>query len=79
MEGRVLLTCSDCGRTREIAGELPDEFRDCFTRYVQEEGWLPKPGAQVAFMCGACASKYEGHETRDDAPKATGERDPKEP
>jgi len=63
VEGRTILRCADCNRTREISGELPDE---------REEGWVPKPGAHVAFMCGECAAKYMGHETSDDEAKVQG-------
>jgi hypothetical protein len=74
MEGRTLLRCADCNRTREISGELPDEYTNCFARYVREEGWVPKPGANVAFMCGECAGKYMGSETSDDEATVQGLR-----
>jgi hypothetical protein len=68
MEGRVLLTCGECGRTREISGEIPREYTDCFAQAAREDGWVPRPGApQPAFVCGAClAREFAGHETVDD-------------
>jgi hypothetical protein len=72
VEGRTILVCADCGRRREISGELPDEYTNCFALYVREEGWVPKPGAQVVFMCGECAAKYMGSETSDDEAKVQG-------
>lgn len=69
MEGRTQLVCADCGRTCEIAGELPAEYRDAFTKCVCEEGWAPRPGAHLALICGVCLATYVGHETRDDGAK----------
>jgi len=69
MEGRARLVCGDCGRTCEISGEMPGEYRSAFLSCVQNEGYVPRPGNQLAFICGVCASKYEGSETRDDAAK----------
>ena len=63
MEGRSRLVCGDCGRTCEVSGEMPDEYRSSFLAC----GFMPRPGAQLAMMCRECASKYEGSETRDDA------------
>ena len=73
MEGRTLLTCSDCGRTREIVGEMPEEYTDCFVKAVREEGWVPRPGSATAFVDGACLRReYAGHETVDDEEKVRG-------
>jgi hypothetical protein len=69
MEGRVQLVCGDCGRTSEIAGELPDEYRTAFIACIEKEGWVPRPGAHLAFLCGACAATYAGHESVDDEKK----------
>ena len=79
MEGRVLLQCGDCGRTRDVAGEIPEEYTAAFARAVSEEGWVPRPGAQDAMICGACVARYAGHETVDDEEKVQGRRDPMEP
>jgi hypothetical protein len=76
MEGRVMLKCGDCGRTREISGEIPGEYSACFARAVEEEGWAPRPGAKPAFICGACLVNYSGHETVDDEEKILGRADP---
>ena len=65
MEGRAHLVCGDCGRTTEISGEMPHEYRDCF----HEKSWVPRPGTQLVLICDVCAAKYEGHETREDAAK----------
>ena len=78
MEGRVQLRCGDCGRTREISGEIPEEYVRCFERYVDEEGWVPRPGSAPAFVCGPCLARYSGHETVDDEEKVTGVKPPKE-
>ena len=72
MEGRARLVCGDCGRTCEIVGEMPDEYRAAFTHCVSEQGWAPRPGASLVMICGACLAKYEGHETRDDEAKIRG-------
>ena len=69
MEGRTQLVCGDCGRTSEVVGELPGEYRAAFARCVSDEGWAPRPGAHLVLICGACLAKYVGHETRDDAEK----------
>ena len=69
MEGRARLVCGDCGRTCEIAGEMPHEYREAFRACVVEQGYVPRPGNQLAFICGACATRYEGSETRDDSEK----------
>ncbi len=69
MEGRARLVCGDCGRTCEIVGEMPAEYRGAFTRCVIDQGWAPRPGAHLAMICGECLAKYEGHETRDDEAK----------
>jgi hypothetical protein len=79
MEGRVMLTCAECGRTREISGEMPEEYTNCFTRAVAEDGWAPRPGATFAMICGACLGKFAGHETVDDEEKVQGRRNPMEP
>ena len=77
MEGRVLLTCGECSLTREIAGEIPDEYIACFERAVHEEGWSPRPGNANVLICRECLRKYEGHESVDDEEKVQGRRDPK--
>lgn len=69
MEGRTRIVCADCGRTRELAGEMPREYTDCFTQIVDEDGFVPRPGSKEGFLCGACLATYEGSETRDDAEK----------
>ena len=69
MEGRTIVVCGDCGRTAEVAGEMPREYRDAFTDLVEEAGWMPRPGSQFAMVCGVCAAQYEGSETRDDEEK----------
>ncbi|MEA2490499.1 MAG: hypothetical protein QOH21_2291 [Acidobacteriota bacterium] len=80
MEGRVLLRCGDCPKTREISGEIPEEYTASFALAVAEDGWVPKPGANTpSLICGDCLTKYAGHETVDDEEKVRGERDPKEP
>ena len=78
MEGRVILRCSECGRTREVAGEIAKEYTATFLLAVSEEGWVPVPGSDVKFIDGDCLRKnFRGHETRDDYPKVTGEKNPK--
>ena len=72
MEGRSRLVCADCGRTCDVAGEMPREYRAAFTQCVIDQGWAPRPGARFAMICGACLSKYEGHETKDDGEKIKG-------
>jgi hypothetical protein len=72
MEGRTLLRCADCGRTREISGEMPEEYARSFGRYVRDDGWVPRPGPTLALICGICAAGYAGHETVDDEAKIHG-------
>ncbi len=69
MEGRVQVVCAECGRTREVAGEIPEEYTECFVQVVREDGFVPRPGTSPALICGECLRKYEGpgSETRDDA------------
>lgn len=70
MKGRILLTCSQCQRTREIAGEIPGEYTISFADAVHVEGWVPRPGApESAFLCGDCLGTWAGHESVDDAAK----------
>ncbi len=71
MEGRVLLQCGECDLTREIAGEIPDEYIRSFDEAVHQDGWAPRPGAtSPSLICGAClAQSYSGHETVDDEEK----------
>ena len=79
MEGRVLLKCSGCGRTRQMSGEMPGEYTRSFAAAVHEEGWVPRPGAnEPALICGQCLLKYSGHETMDDEAKVHGDKGPKE-
>jgi hypothetical protein len=80
MEGRTILRCGECGMTREIAGEIPEEYTRCFAEAVQSEGWVPHPGANApSLICGACLMKYVGHETVDDEEKVQGRKNPMEP
>ena len=80
MEGRVILRCAECGRTREIAGEIAREYTETFILAVRDEGWVPVPGSDVKFIDGACLrKKFGGHETRDDYAKVQGKKNPKEP
>lgn len=71
MEARATVTCAECGRTREVSGEIPDEYTECFARVVREDGFVPRPGATPAFVCGECLRAYEGagSESEDDADK----------
>lgn len=71
MEGRVIIRCAECGRTREVSGEIPEEYTSCFAQIVKEDGFVPRPGvATLAFICGACLrAGYAGHETVDDEKK----------
>ncbi|HEV2718830.1 MAG TPA: hypothetical protein VG323_02335 [Thermoanaerobaculia bacterium] len=71
MEARATVTCAECGRTREVAGEIPSEYTACFAQIVAEDGFVPRPGATTAFVCGDCLRRYEGagSESRDDAEK----------
>ena len=72
MEARATVTCAECGRTREVAGEIPSEYTACFAQVVAEDGFVPRPGAAVAFICGECLRAYEGPgtESRDDGGQA---------
>ena len=80
MEGRVLLTCGDCGLTREIVGEIPEEYTRCFDEAVHRDGWVPQPGANThTLVCRDCLMKYAGHETVDDEEKVQGRKNPMEP
>jgi hypothetical protein len=77
MEGRTLLQCGECELTREIVGEMPDEYIRSFDDAVHADGWAPRPGANSAsLICRDCLVKYEGHETVDDEEKVKGHRDP---
>lgn len=78
MEGRVQLHCSDCGLTREVAGEIPEEYMRSFAEGVLRDGWVPRPGSNSAsLICGGCLVTYSGHETVDDEPKVQGLEDPR--
>jgi hypothetical protein len=72
VEGRVNIVCAECGRTREVSGEIPEEYTDCFMKIVREDGYVPRPGVELALICGACLRRYEGHETVDDEEKVRG-------
>ena len=78
MEGRVRISCDECGRSREVVGEMPDEYIRCFQQVVAEDGFVPRPGVAPAFICGTCLRQYEGHETREDEDKVQGRRGAKE-
>ncbi|HKO58172.1 MAG TPA: hypothetical protein VJ276_20055 [Thermoanaerobaculia bacterium] len=65
----MLVVCADCGRRREVSGEMPEDYLACFLQVVQEEGFVPRPGVQLAMICGPCAATYKGHETVDDDEK----------
>ena len=69
MEGRYKVVCAECGRIREVSGEMPEEYTVCFAKIVAEDGFVPRPGNACAFICGSCFAKYEGSETRDDQEK----------
>ena len=72
MQARATVTCAECGRSREVSGEIAEEFTACFVQIVSEDGFVPRPGAATtAFICGACLRRYEGtgSESRDDAEK----------
>jgi hypothetical protein len=81
MEGRVLLQCGECDLTREIAGEIPDEYIRSFDDAVHRDGWAPRPGANTAsLICRDCLARgYAGHETVDDEEKVQGRKNPMEP
>ena len=80
MEGRVLLKCGECDLTREIVGEIPDEFTRAFDDAVHQDGWAPRPGANTpSLLCRDCLAKYAGHETVDDEEKVQGRKNPMEP
>ena len=77
MEGRVLLKCGECPVTREIVGEIPDEYIRSFDEAVHQDGWAPRPGANDgSLICRDCLVRYSGHETVDDEEKVKGHRDP---
>ena len=78
MKGRVRIRCAECGRTREVSGEIPHEFTSCFIQIIEEDGFVPRPGVAQAFICGQCLLRYEGHESVDDEEKVQGKRNPKE-
>ncbi len=69
MEGRVKIVCAECGHSREVSGEMPEEYTACFASIVRDDGFVPRPGVGLAFICGACLRKFEGHETVDDEEK----------
>lgn len=72
MEARAAVTCAECGRSREVSGEIPDEYIACFARVVSEDGFVPRPGTAPALICGECLRGYEspGTESRDDGDAA---------
>lgn len=79
MEGRVLLRCCECGRTREVEGEIPEEYIRAFDAAVHADGWAPRPGVDHALICRDClAAGFSGHETVDDEEKVKGLRGPRE-
>jgi hypothetical protein len=71
MEARATVTCAECGRSREVAGEIAAEYTACFAQVVAEDGFVPRPGTSLALICGECLRRYEGagSESRDDAEK----------
>ena len=69
MEGRYKVVCAECGRSREVSGEMPEEYTACFARIVAEDGFVPRPGNACAFICGSCLRNWEGSETADDEEK----------
>lgn len=81
MEGRVLLSCGECDLTREIVGEIPDEYTRSFDEAVHRDGWVPRPGSNTpSLICRDCLVKsYAGHETVDDEEKVQGRKNPMEP
>ncbi len=78
MEGRVQIRCAECGRQRELSGEIPEEYTSCFLQIIREEGFVPRPGVELVFVCGQCLMRYVGHETVNDEEKVRGKRNPKE-
>ena len=72
MEGRARIVCAECGRVRHVSGEMPEESIDRFARIVREDGFVPRPGVQMVFICGSCLRGYEGNETVDDEAKLRG-------
>ena len=66
MDGRVRIRCAECGKTRDLSGEIPEEYTACFQNIVREDGFVPRPGVDLALICGVCLLRYEGHETVDD-------------
>jgi ribosomal protein L34E len=68
VEGRALLQCAECGRTREVSGEIPEEYTASFRRAATEEGFVVRPGSE-GMICGQCLLRYMGHETVDDEEK----------
>jgi hypothetical protein len=77
MEGRVILRCGECDVTREVAGEIPDEYIRSFARAVERDGWAPRPGNDHSLICSDCLRKYAGHESVDDEEKVLGLRNPR--
>lgn len=69
MEGRFIVRCAECGRSREVSGEIPEEYTNCFMQVVRDDGFVPRPGNELALICGECLRKYEGHESVDDEEK----------
>lgn len=70
MEGRVFLKCGECELTREIVGEIPDEYTRSFDEAVHQDGWVPRPGSNDAsLICRECLLRWAGHETVDDEEK----------
>ena len=79
MEGRVLLHCGECDLTREIVGEIPEEYTLSFLDAVRMDGWVPRPGSNhESLICRKCLLKYAGHETVDDQEKVEGRKGLKE-
>jgi len=69
MEARTTVKCAECGRSREVAGEIAEEYTRCFAQIVAEDGFVPRPGTSLALICGACLRAYDGPgtESRDDS------------
>lgn len=78
MKGSVQIRCAECGRTREVSGEIPEEYTSCFAQVIREDGFVPRPGNDLKLICGRCLLRYIGHETVDDEEKVQGRRKPKE-